>query len=383
MSDYEDYDYNEDGYGEGGYDEGDAGEAEDIETTVELQFLEIEDMIRKGQLGQALGELDTLYATAKEHNLKNYKIKILLELVQINIKQGKMEELKRTVDRLKELNSEEPLTENTVKTVVTILRGGNYRQTRECLLNFLAKLPVSLQLKSILKLLGRAIEEKDKADAQHMFGRVQEMIEAGEEPPASVLLELYSLEVRYSRLMGINIGERVREMELKMAELEEEAYMSEGHVPVLKLAFAEIMYEAGNYENSSIYLADAFVEKAKYGENKDLKGILKTNALMSLLADPEVRKNERFNSLYHEASTPFKPEQDIQALVGAFEAYERADLVQFEHFFKASEFKAPSPQYETLHRTLLLQPQATPVTGPAPVLLSCPSQLPGPAAGGD
>jgi hypothetical protein len=36
-------------------------------------------------------------------------------------------------------------------------------------------------------------------------------------------------------------------MELKIPALENEAYMSEGHISVLKLAIAEIMYEYGNF----------------------------------------------------------------------------------------------------------------------------------------
>ena len=48
-------------------------------------------MLRKGQVGQAVKELDSLYETAKDNNLKNYKIKILLELLQINVKQSKIQ----------------------------------------------------------------------------------------------------------------------------------------------------------------------------------------------------------------------------------------------------------------------------------------------------
>ena len=106
MSDYEDYDYGEEEYQ---YNEGENAE-EDVETTVELQFLEIEDMIRKGQLPQALSELETLYTTAQENNLKNYKIKILLELVQIYMKQGQANQIKGTLTRIQELNQQEPLT---------------------------------------------------------------------------------------------------------------------------------------------------------------------------------------------------------------------------------------------------------------------------------
>jgi hypothetical protein len=47
--------------------------------------------------------------------------------------------------------------------------------------------------------------------------------------------------------MGNDITDKVHKMELKIPKLESEAYMSEGHISVLKLAFAEIMFESGNY----------------------------------------------------------------------------------------------------------------------------------------
>lgn len=48
-------------------------------------------------------------------------------------------------------------------------------------------------------------------------------------------------------MIGIDITDKVHQIELKIPKLEAEAYMSEGHISVLKLAFAEIMYQSGNY----------------------------------------------------------------------------------------------------------------------------------------
>jgi len=59
--------------------------------------------------------------------------------------------------------------------------------------------------------------------------------------------------------MGVNIADKVHQMELKIPKLEAEAYMSEGHISVLKLAFAEIKFESGNYENSAANIFDAFL----------------------------------------------------------------------------------------------------------------------------
>jgi hypothetical protein len=83
--------------------------------------------------------------------------------------------------------------------------------------------------------------------------------------------------------------------------------MSEGHISVLKLAIAEIMFEYGNFENSSLYVAEAFLEKAKYGNSAQLKEFLKINTLLSLLIENvELRKNEKYSTLYHDVSIPFK-----------------------------------------------------------------------------
>ena len=166
-------------------------------------------------------------------------------------------------------------------------------------------------------------------------------------------MEVYSLEIKYSRLVGSDIRERVREMEMRMTELEDEAYMCEEHISVLKLAFGEIMFESSNYENSALYVAEAFTEKAKYGNNMQLKEILKTNVMISLLINnPELRRDEKYNCLYHEISQPFKPEKDIQALIGLAEAYERTDIQQFEHFYQAVDYHPQHKQYEVIHELL-------------------------------
>ena len=59
--------------------------------------------------------------------------------------------------------------------------------------------------------------------------------------------------------MGTNIKEKMRKMELMIPKLETEAYMSEGHISVLKLAFGEIMFDSGNYKNSASNIFEAFL----------------------------------------------------------------------------------------------------------------------------
>lgn len=137
-----------------------------------------------------------------------------------------------------------------------------------------------------------------------------------------MLLELYSLEIKFSKLTGEDISEKIHEIELRIPTLESEAYMSEGHISVLKLAIAEIMYLNSNYENSALYVAEAFLEKAKYGNSVELKEILKTNVLLSLLIEnPLLRKEGKYNSLYHDASIPFKNEKEVHELISLIDAY--------------------------------------------------------------
>lgn len=43
---------------------------------------------------------------------------------------------------------------------------------------------------------------------------------------ASVTLELYSFEIKYSKMTKTDISDRIHEMELRIPTLEQEAYMS-------------------------------------------------------------------------------------------------------------------------------------------------------------
>lgn len=273
-----DYDYEEEyQYEEPQEEEGE----ENVETRVELEYFEIEGLIREGRWEKAVDELEALYATAEEHSLKNYKVKILNQLLQIYSKNRRLEALKTTISRIAQLNTQEKYTENSIRAIVAILRASDYASIRPDLLDFIASLDAQIRVKSYLMLLEKAIEEKDLKDADALF----ELIEGSEEEgaPAPVLLELYSLEIKHSRLTGKDIGEKLREIELRIPTLEAEAYMSEGHISVLKLAIAEGMFLSCNFENSALYVAEAFLEKAKYGNSAELKEILKTNVLVSLL----------------------------------------------------------------------------------------------------
>jgi len=106
------------------------------------------------------------------------------------------------------------------------------------------------------------------------------------------------------------------------------------------------MFESGNYENSAANIFDAFREKTKYGTSAQLKEILKVNALICMLIeDPEQRRKESINALFHESSMPFKNEADIQQLITLFDAYERFDIQEFNKIYFKVNFKPESKKY--------------------------------------
>ena len=156
--------------------------------------------------------------------------------------------------------------------------------------------------------------------------------------------------------MGLDISDKVHQIELRIHKLEAEAYMSEGYISVLKLAIAESMFSSGNYENSAANIFDAFREKTKYGTSGQLKELLKANALICLLIDnPENRKKDNLNALFHESSMPFKNENDIQQLITLIDAYESHNIDLFNQSYQKVNFKPDSRLYLTVHDKLLFK----------------------------
>ena len=99
-----------------------------------------------------------MYKTCEEHNLKNYKIKILNQLLTIYSKNGTVEKISNILIRIADLNKQEKYTENAVKSIITIVRGTNYQKIRQDLINFIENFDQEIKLKSYLFLLERAIE---------------------------------------------------------------------------------------------------------------------------------------------------------------------------------------------------------------------------------
>ena len=88
---------------------------------------------------------------------------------------------------------------------MAILRASDYNQIRTDLLAFISLLDPPIRLNSYLMLLEKAIEEKDLKDAEALF----ELVRSSQHhtPSAKVMLELYSLEIKHSRLTGRDITE--------------------------------------------------------------------------------------------------------------------------------------------------------------------------------
>ena len=116
------------------------------------------------------------------------------------------------------------------------------------------------------------------------------------------------------------------------------------------------MFLSGNYENSAANIFEAFREKTKYGTSSQLKELLKVNALMCMLIeDPEKRKSDNINALYHDSSIPFKNELDIQQLITLIDAYERYDIEEFNRIYKKVNFKPESSKYLAIEKKLLFK----------------------------
>jgi hypothetical protein len=68
--------------------------------------------------------------------------------------------------------------------------------------------------------------------------------------------------------------------------LEEECYLSEGFLSVIKEAIAEDSYGNADYQECSMFLLQAFLENIKYGKSlESKKALIKTNVLISLLTN--------------------------------------------------------------------------------------------------
>lgn len=68
----------------------------------------------------------------------------------------------------------------------------------------------NIRVKSYLLLLEKAIEERDRNECAVLF----ELINSNEEEafPATILLELYSLEIKFSKLTGEDISDKIHEI---------------------------------------------------------------------------------------------------------------------------------------------------------------------------
>ena len=75
-------------------------------------------------------------------------------------------------------------------------------------------------MRSYLYLFERAIDAGDKAESKELFGKVEPLVEEQENPSATLQLEYYSLDVKFSQMMGSDIAEKVHHIELRLPKLE-------------------------------------------------------------------------------------------------------------------------------------------------------------------
>lgn len=72
-----------------------------------------------------------------------------------------------------------------------------------------------------------------------------------------------------------------------------------------------------------------------------------------LIEDPALRKDGRYNALYHDASIPFKNEKEVHELISLIDAYERHDIDQFVRNYKNLNFRPESEKYLQVSDRLL------------------------------
>jgi hypothetical protein len=113
-------------------------------------------------------------------------VKILNQLLQIYCKNNRLDDLRSTINRISSLNAQEKYTENSIRTIVAILRASDYHKIRTDLLAFIALLDPAIRVNSYLMLLEKALEEKDLKDADALFELVRSSQD--ETPSAKVML---------------------------------------------------------------------------------------------------------------------------------------------------------------------------------------------------
>ena len=91
------------------------------------------------------------------------------QLLQIYAKNNKLDNIRSTIHRITQLNSQEKYTENSIKSIISILRSTDYNQIKKDVLDFISLLDWNIRVKSYLLLLEKAIEEKDRKECAILF----------------------------------------------------------------------------------------------------------------------------------------------------------------------------------------------------------------------
>ncbi len=145
-------------------------------------------MIRSGKTEKAISELEQLYVLCADNNIKNYKVKILNQLLTIYCKDSKTANIATTLNRITDLNKTEKYTENAVKSIITIVRASDYFKVKKELERFISEFDLEIKLKSYLFLLERALDDRDVKESTVIYKVVEEVLENIDNPSASCLL---------------------------------------------------------------------------------------------------------------------------------------------------------------------------------------------------
>ena len=116
-------------------------------------------MLRNGKQDKAIQDLEQLYLVCEDNNLKHYKIKILNQLLSIYSKNSSIGKISSTLSKISSLNKQEKFTENAVKSILTIVRGANYKQLKNEVTSFIEEFDREIKLKLYLFLLERSLDE--------------------------------------------------------------------------------------------------------------------------------------------------------------------------------------------------------------------------------
>ena len=135
--------------------------------------------IRNGRINKdnAIDRLDKLFKTCEEHNIKNFKTKILNEQLHLYSKDSKIDNISKVLSQISEVNKQEKFNFNSVKSIITIIRDSSYSKLKQQLKAFLEQFDPEIKLSAYLYLFERAIDANDKVECKELYEKVEKLVE--------------------------------------------------------------------------------------------------------------------------------------------------------------------------------------------------------------